>query len=96
MNLHPRLVCAQFVDGDCSLAEGWLETAAAAMDVHPDWVGLCGWRRERFPTRTIYNHFCELEWTTCPLGDIGKTGFGGDVMIRIAAFRSVGGYTTLR
>lgn len=92
MKHSPQLVCTQFVDGDCSLADGWLETAAAAMDEHPDWAGLCGFRRERFPTRTIYNHACELEWTTPPLGEVGKTGIGGDVMIRVSEFRKVGGY----
>ena len=44
--LHPQLELVQFVDGDCSLAEGWLATAIAALDARPEVVAVAGRRRE--------------------------------------------------
>jgi len=88
----PSLEWVQFLDGDCSLADGWLEEATGLLDVNPGWLAVCGWRRERHPERTLYNRLCDLEWAQAPLGDVEDVGFGGDVMIRVDAFRRVGGY----
>jgi GT2 family glycosyltransferase len=52
-------------------------------------VAVCGRRRERFPELSVYNRLCDLEWDT-PVGQ--ARAFGGDVMIRAAAFQDVGGY----
>lgn len=79
----------QFVDGDCELVRGWLAEAKEFLESHPDVVAVCGRRRERFPERSIYNRLCDLEWDT-PVGQ--ARAFGGDVMIRAAAFHDVGGY----
>lgn len=87
--LHPRAEFVQFVDGDCELAPGWLDTAQAHLKAHADVVAVCGRRRERFPLRSIYNLLCDIEWAT-PVG-VAKS-FGGDVMLRAAAFGAVGGY----
>ena len=81
-----------FLDGDCSLVDGWLEAAADALAAHPDWVAVCGWRRERQPEGSLYNRLCDLEWRTPPTGEVGDLGFGGDVLIRVAAFQAAGGY----
>lgn len=89
---HPDLAWVQFMDGDCSLVDGWLEEAVALMAAHPEWVAVCGWRRERHPERTLYNRFCDLEWIQTPVGDVDHVGFGGDVVIRVEAFRRVGGF----
>ncbi len=62
------------------------------LDTCPDGLAVCGWRRERYPGATIYNRWCDLEWTQPPLGDVGDDGFGGDVVIRADALRSVGGH----
>lgn len=88
----PSLEWVQFLDGDCSLADGWLEHAVGLLDADPSWLAVCGWRRERHPERTIYNRLCDLEWAQAPLGDVAEVGFGGDVMIRVEAFRRAGGY----
>lgn len=92
VELGDSLEVVQFVDGDCGVVEGWLEKATVLLATHRDWLAVCGWRRERFPENSIYNRWCDLEWTQAPIGDVDGLGFGGDVMIRIDAFREVGGY----
>jgi GT2 family glycosyltransferase len=89
---HPDLAAVQFVDGDCALVLGWVEAAAAALGDSPERAAVCGWRRERFPERSIYNRFCDLEWIAGAVGDVGPFGFGGDVLIRSEALAAVGGY----
>ena len=79
----------QFVDGDCELIPGWLMEARQFLESHPQVVAVCGRRRERFPELSVYNRMCDLEWDT-PVGQ--ARAFGGDVMIRVAAFNDVGGY----
>ena len=79
----------QFVDGDCEVVEGWIETAVDALEARPDVVAVCGRRRERSPDATLYNALTDLEWATDP----GEThAFGGDVMIRREAIEAVGGF----
>ena len=51
---------------------------------------MCGRRRERFPERSIYNWLCDLEWDRPVVGE--TRAFGGDVMMRVSALESVGGY----
>lgn len=89
---RPELRAVQFIDGDCSLVPGWLEAAMAHHDTNPDCAAVCGWRRERYPEASIYNRLCDLEWIAPPLGEVGDVGFGGDVLIRVAPFRALGGY----
>ncbi len=79
----------QFVDGDCALAPGWIETAQSFLANHPRVAGACGRRRERYPHATVYNAMCDVEWNT-PVGKANACG--GDVMMRTAAFRQVGGF----
>lgn len=79
----------QFVDGDCEIVEGWMETAAAFLRTTPEAAAACGRRREKFPERTIYNRLCDREWDT-PVGE--ALACGGDVLIRAEAFEAVGGY----
>lgn len=79
----------QFVDGDCEVVEGWIETAVAALEARPEVVAVCGRRRERSPEASVYNALTDLEWATEP----GETvAFGGDVMIRRRAIEAVGGF----
>ena len=65
---QPGLVFVQFIDGDCELAAGWLETARAFLDSHEQVGVVCGRRRERHPERSVYNRLCDLEWDT-PVGE---------------------------
>jgi glycosyltransferase involved in cell wall biosynthesis len=85
----PEAAYIQFVDGDCEICPGWIETARAHLDARPSVVAVCGQRRERFPQRSVYNRLCDLEWRMPP-GPVRS--FGGDAMVRAAALRDVGGY----
>ena len=79
----------QFIDGDCELQPGWIETARAFLDAHPDAAAACGRRRERFPEVSIYNRLTDQEWDT-PLGQ--TKACGGDALIRTRALKEVGGF----
>lgn len=87
--LAPDLQLVQFIDGDCELAAGWLETAIAFLAANPGAAAVFGRRRERHPERSIYNRICDAEWDV-PLGE--ARACGGDVMMRVAALDEVGGY----
>lgn len=79
----------QFVDGDCELVEGWIETAQDFLEANRQVAAVCGRRRERFPQASIYNRICDIEWDT-PIGQTKATG--GDVLMRMTAFEAVGGF----
>lgn len=85
----PALKFVQFVDGDCEVAAGWIETAAAHLRDHQTVAVVCGRRRERFPERSIYNQLCDMEWNT-PVGQ--ATSCGGDAMMRVDVLARVGGF----
>jgi glycosyltransferase involved in cell wall biosynthesis len=65
--LAPTLSYIQFVDGDCEIDAIWIEAATAFLDLNQDVAVVCGRRREKFPSRSIYNRLCDKEWDT-PLG----------------------------
>ena len=93
--LHARIAdlqYVQFIDGDCELAEGWLDSAIQFLDERPDVAIVCGRRREREPGASIYNQFCDIEWNT-PIGEADACG--GDALVRAAPFSEVGGFTAL-
>ncbi len=83
----PRFV--QFVDGDCTLREGWLAAARAFLLAAPRAAVACGRRRERHPEASVYNHLTDWEWDT-PVGR--ARACGGDALIRTAALIAIGGY----
>lgn len=87
--LQPTITFVQFVDGDCEVAAGWVEKAQAFLAANPEMAVVCGRRRERFPDRSIYNLLCDLEWDT-PVGE--AKACGGDALMRVEAFKGVGGY----
>jgi GT2 family glycosyltransferase len=78
-----------FIDGDCELVVGWWEAAVTRLDQRAELAVVCGRRRERFPEISLYNKLCDIEWDT-PVGDADSCG--GDSMIRIEPFKSVGGF----
>ncbi|MGV8988677.1 MAG: glycosyltransferase family 2 protein [Cypionkella sp.] len=79
----------QFVDGDCEVQPGWVATALAFLETHPQAAVACGRRRERFPQASVYNRLCDSEWDT-PVGE--AKACGGDALIRRQALDEVGGY----
>jgi len=85
----PDLAYIQFVDGDCEIVDGWLETAAAFLNGHDDIVMVCGRLRERYPERSVFNLLCDMEWDT-PVG--ASKACGGIAMARAGALKEAGGY----
>ena len=83
----PDLV--QFVDGDCEVREGWIETATEFLMAHPDVAAVSGRRRERYPDATLWNWVIDMEWDA-PVGE--AKACAGDALIRTEAFEEVGGF----
>ena len=79
----------QFVDGDCTIAPGWIETAARFLSTHPEVAVACGRRREAHPEVSVYNRLCDREWDT-PVGEAAACG--GDALMRRAALAEAGGF----
>ena len=87
--VDPAVDLVQFVDGDCEIVAGWIDKAVGALAADAKTAIVCGRRRERFPSASIYNRLCDLEWNT-PVGV--ALACGGDAVVRVAAFEQVGGY----
>lgn len=79
----------QLVDGDCTIAPGWLDTAAGFLAARPEAAIACGRRREDHPEASVYNRLCDREWDT-PTGEAAACG--GDALVRRAALVSVDGF----
>lgn len=79
----------QFIDGDCSVVDGWLGAATAALDADPALALVTGWRSEAARDASIYNQMCDVEWHR-PAGEIRACG--GDLMVRSAVFDEIGGF----
>ena len=91
MAIAPGIKFVQFVDGDCEVADGWLETALLELQSRPEVAVVCGRRRERYPRRSVYNLLCDLEWNTT----VGEAkACGGDAMMRVSAFQQVSGFNS--
>ena len=88
---HPDLRYIQFVDGDCELVQSWLGAAQAFLDQHPDYAVACGRRRERYPSKSLYNKLIDIEWNT-PIGEAKSCG--GDALMRAHALTAVNGFRT--
>ena len=89
LDLDPALKYVQFVDGDCMVLPTWIPAALAFLEAHSDVAVVCGRRRERHPEASIYNLLCDIEWNT----EVGEAkACGGDAMMRVDAFRKVGGF----
>jgi glycosyltransferase involved in cell wall biosynthesis len=87
--LEPEIYHVQFIDGDCSTANNWIYSACNFLDEHSQYAVVTGRLRERFPSASIYNRLCDMEWNT-PIGDAQSCG--GIAMMRVAALREVGGF----
>jgi len=85
----PGVAVVQFVDGDCTLAPGWLGAASRALAANPRVAVVCGRRRERHPEASVYNRLCDMEWNT-PVGE--ALSCGGDALARVGALQEAGGY----
>ena len=90
----PAVRFVQFVDGDCVLAPGWLERAAAHLRGHAGDAVAVGHLHERDAARSVYNLLCALEWRASPGPIDPQAGFGGLFMVRAATFADLGGFDT--
>jgi cellulose synthase/poly-beta-1,6-N-acetylglucosamine synthase-like glycosyltransferase len=79
----------QFVDGDCEIVPGWLNSARDELTSHPAVAVVCGRLRELHPEASIYNRLCDLEWDRHP-GDAEHCG--GIFMIDAAKFEAIDGF----
>lgn len=79
----------QFIDGDCTLREGWIDRATRFLDENLRAAVACGRRRERFPEASVYNALCDAEWDT-PIGE--TRACGGDALMRYAPVSAIGGF----
>ncbi|MDQ3036451.1 MAG: glycosyltransferase [Myxococcota bacterium] len=89
LEIAPDLRYVQFVDGDCEVVLGWLERAHAVLESRRELAVVCGRRRERHPEHSVWNRIVDVEWDT-PVGE--ASACGGDAMMRVEAFRAVGGF----
>jgi GT2 family glycosyltransferase len=93
--VDPGVRFVQVLDGDCEVADGWLDRARRELDDNPTVAVVCGRRREKFPEHSIYNRMADVEWAM-PIrwqaADGPAEACGGDAMIRAAAYREVGGF----
>jgi GT2 family glycosyltransferase len=87
--IAPGVRSVMFLDGDCEVADGWLDRARLELETRPDAAVVCGRRREMFPEQSVYNRLADLEWDT-PIGQ--AIACGGDSVIRAEAFEAVGGF----
>lgn len=85
----PECKYVQFLDGDCVLLSGWVETAISFLQRHERAAITCGRRFEAHPDASFYNRLADEEWNT-PVGR--AEACGGDAMMRVAALEEVGGF----
>src|SRR6202021_1911340 len=88
-HLAPQLEYLQFIDGDCELRQAWPRGAIEFLSTHRQICAVFGRRRERYPDRSVYNWLCDREWDV-PVGEAKSCG--GDVMMRVSALATAGGY----
>lgn len=79
----------QFLDGDCELSAGWIETAVNFLESHREFGIVSGRRKERFPEHSIYNTLIDIEWNTA----VGETSAVlGDMLVRVSALNAINGF----
>lgn len=89
LQLNPTLKFVQFVDGDCEVDSQWISRGLKLLEERNDVVGVCGFRRERFPGASVYNRLADMEWR----GAAGELlACGGDAIYRVGAFKAADGF----
>lgn len=86
---HKSIEFIQTVDGDCTIARGWLETAEATLRDNPSVATVFGRLRELNPDASIYNRICDEEWNV-PVGEAESCG--GIAMYRATALLEAKGF----
>lgn len=92
VRLSPELELVQFLDGDCTIASGWIDAASRALREDPKRAVVVGHLSELNPDASPYNRLCAIEWRSLP-GDLTNFGaLGGIMMARRSALDAVGGF----
>lgn len=82
-----RSPLVQFLDSDTEVAPEWFIKGVTALE---NGIGAVqGYRKEKFPDKSIYNWLGSLEWNGPP-GEADS--FGGDVLVQREALEQSGGY----
>jgi GT2 family glycosyltransferase len=89
ITLYPDLKFVHFVDGDCHVNQSWVAKALEFLEMHPNVAVVCGRRKERYPSASVYNQLCDIEWNT-PIGE--AKACGGDAIMRAQVFSQVNGF----
>lgn len=90
VKLYPDIQYVQFLDGDCELQRGWIDSAINALDSSQD-VGIVSGRRiEKNKKATIYNTLMDIEWDT-PVGE--AKAVPGDMCVKTSVLMQVKGFT---
>lgn len=88
----PEVERIQFLDGDCTLAPGWIDAAGEALAADPSRAIVVGHLVERDAAASRYNRLCALEWRS-PAGPVTRFGaLGGIMMVRASVVASLGGF----
>ena len=87
--LVPDIEFVLFLDGDCDLVDGFVETALNSFESDQNLAVVCGRRREKYPDASLWNEMIDAEWNT-PIGE--ALTCGGDALMRRTALDAVGGY----
>ncbi|MFP7674739.1 glycosyltransferase [Marivita sp. S0852] len=87
--LGPPARAVQFLDGDCTMADGWLAKGLARLQLHEDLGLITGQAAEMRRDATVYNQMFDVEWKR-PAGEI--LACSGNMMVRTRAFEDVGGF----
>ena len=87
---HTALELVHFLDGDCELQEGWVESATSSL-LSDESVGIVSGRRlERYKEASIYNTLMDIEWDT-PIGE--TKAVPGDMCVKVSLFNKLNGFT---
>ncbi|WP_300668238.1 WecB/TagA/CpsF family glycosyltransferase [Desulfoluna sp.] len=77
----------QFMDADTTIEPGWFQ--AALPHLNDNTPAICGFRRERYPTRNRYHLLTEMEWRY----EEGPCRyFGGEVLLYRYVLEETGGF----
>jgi GT2 family glycosyltransferase len=81
-----------FLDGDCVLDADFPAAAAEKLEQDPECAIVTGHLAERSAQSSIYNRMCAIEWQGPPGPIQNMNGLGGNMVVRVAEFRDVGGF----
>ncbi len=87
---HPEIEFVQFLDGDCVLQPGWVETAIEALNADAQTGIVSGRRHEKFPEVSLYNALMDIEWNT-PIGE--TLAVPGDMCVKVSVFNEINGFS---